>query len=133
MCPKTGDPHYPVCCSVDGKVATKQDCKCGETGSCSSGQSCTASTNTCEYPVCSNTDGSKVLVLENGDKCQCGTNGCSAGQECTAATNTCDFPVCSTVDGSAVATNAKTGCGCGFQKCNEGDTCTGKQRRFVCE
>ena len=133
MCPKTGDPHYPVCCSVDGKVATKQDCKCGETGECSSGQFCTASTNTCEYPVCSNTDGSKVLVLEG--RCQCGTNSCSAGQECTTTSNTCEFPMCSTTDGSAVATNAKTGCKCDrYNTCTtEGDTCDGKQNRFVCE
>ena len=129
MCPKTGYATHPTCCNVDGKTVNVQGCKCGDT-SCSSDQLCTASTSTCAYPVCSNTDGSKIIGDMKGGKCQCGKYECVAGQKCDAATDTssaCEYPVCSTVDGSAVATNAKCKCGT-YAICDEGDTCTGKQR-----
>ena len=75
MCPKTGAPAYPKCCSVDGTAATLQSCKCGTT-SCSAGQMCTAATNTCAYPVCAKIDGSAASTSET--ECQCGTTSCSS-------------------------------------------------------
>ena len=75
MCPKTGAPAKPTCCSVDGKAATLQSCKCGTT-TCQANQMCTAATNKCVYPVCAKTDGSAASTSEKG--CQCGDNACSS-------------------------------------------------------
>ena len=132
MCPKTGPPELPTCCNVDGKTATVQSCKCGDK-TCQPDQFCTASTNTCTnpvYPVCSNTDGSKILGQVG--QCQCGNSECVAGQKCNAAQNSCEYPVCSgTRDGFGDPTNAL--CECNGSTCIKGEICNGKQRMVANE
>ena len=128
MCPKTGYATLPTCCNVDGKTATVQSCACGEK-TCQPDQLCTASTNTCADPVCSNTDGLKIFEVDK--QCQCGESTCVAGQKCTMpegnANGSCDYHDCRV----GYAMSAK--CRCSWDEnhliiCNAGDTCTSKQR-----
>ena len=94
-------------CPDGTKLTSNLPCNCGSNACLTLGQVCTASTSTCEFPVCDVTDGTGE---SSNLPCKCGSSSCLAGKTvCTAGVSKCSALITSHgmyTDGTCAARNA---------------------------